>query len=71
MPLPGSRDGPALIEALAKSLSRCDLTREEATRLLEEPETMHALLEAASTLRDRAWGRTVTGRTTRQPPGWT
>src|SRR3989442_12111716 len=60
MPLPGSRDGPALIEALAKPLSGCDLTHEEATRLLENPETMPALLEAASALRDRAWGRTVT-----------
>src|SRR2546429_37021 len=60
MPLSGPRDGTPLTEALGKPLSRCDLTREEATRLLEEPETMHALLEAASTLRDRAWGRTVT-----------
>src|SRR5437660_5004170 len=60
MPLPGSRDGPALIEALAKPLSRCDLTREEATRLLEEPELTSALLATASALRDRAWGRTVT-----------
>jgi len=60
MPLPGSCDGPALIEALAKPLSGCDLTREEATRLLETPETMPALLEAAGALRDRAFGRTVT-----------
>src|SRR3989454_6089680 len=60
MPPPGSRDGPALIGALAKPFSGCDLTHEEATRLLENRETMPALLEVASALRDRAWGRTVT-----------
>src|SRR6059058_1201236 len=60
MPLPGSRGGPALIEALAKPLAGRDLTREEATRLLETAETMPALLEVASTRRDRGWGRTVT-----------
>src|SRR5437867_5387175 len=60
MPLPGSRGGPALIEALAKPLAGRDLTREEATRLLETAETMPALLEVASVQRDRAWGRTVT-----------
>src|SRR5205823_1025973 len=47
MPLPGSRGGPALIEALAKPLAGRDLTREEATRLLETAETMPALLELA------------------------
>src|SRR5207253_8093415 len=60
MPLPGSRGGPALIDALAKPLAGRDLTREEATRLLETAETMAALLEVASVQRDRAWGRTVT-----------
>src|SRR5438552_1277131 len=60
MPLPGSRGGPALIDALAKPLAGRDLTREEATRLLETAETMAALLEVASVQRDRSWGRTVT-----------
>src|SRR5207249_2291822 len=44
MPLPGSRGGPALIEALAKPLAGSDLTREEATRLLETAETVQDLL---------------------------
>ena len=56
----GSRGGPAPIDALAKPLAGRDLTREEATRLLETAETMPALLEVASTRRDRGWGRTVT-----------
>src|SRR5437870_498555 len=56
----GSRGGPAPIDALAKPLAGRDLTREEATRLLETAETMAALLEVASVQRDRAWGRTVT-----------
>src|SRR5207244_1163160 len=43
----GSRGGPAPIDALAKPLAGRDLTREEATRLLETEEPMAALLEVA------------------------
>jgi FO synthase len=51
----------ALQEALAKPLADEDLTRSEAIALLEGPEeTFTALLAAAATRRDRAWGRTVT-----------
>src|SRR5213080_870604 len=60
MPLSGSRNGPALTEALGKPLSGFDLTRDEATALLDTVETMPALLEAAAGRRDRTWGRTVT-----------
>ena len=50
----------ALTEALGKPLSGFDLTRDEATALLDTVETMPALLEAAAGRRDRTWGRTVT-----------
>ena len=50
----------ALTEALRKPLSGFDLTRDEATALLDTVETMPALLEAAAGRRDRTWGRTVT-----------
>src|SRR5213595_1108773 len=50
----------ALTEALGKPLSGFDLTRDEATALLDTVETMPALLETAAGRRDRTWGRTVT-----------
>ena len=50
----------ALTEALGKPLSGFDLTRDEATALLDTVETMPALLEAAAGRRDRTWGKTVT-----------
>ena len=50
----------ALREALSKPLAGEGLTREEAVGLLAAPELTAELLAAASALRDRAWGRTVT-----------
>src|SRR5213594_3677480 len=50
----------ALREALLKPLAGEELTRDEAVALLATPELTAELLAAASALRDRAWGRTVT-----------
>ncbi len=50
----------ALREAVAKPLAGDDLTRDEAIALLSDPDLSEHLLVAAATLRDRAWGRTVT-----------
>src|SRR5262245_54662483 len=50
----------ALREALAKPLGGFDLTRDEAVALLATPALTEDLLATASTLRDRAWGRTLT-----------
>ncbi len=50
----------ALRDALLKPLAGYELTRDEAVDLLATPELTGALGAAAGTLRDRAWGRTVT-----------
>jgi FO synthase len=50
----------ALREALGKALAGEDLTRAEATALLTDGPLTAELLATAGTLRDRAWGRTVT-----------
>jgi FO synthase len=59
-----SRGAPAateaLREALAKRLAGEELTRDEAVDLLAATELTEELLATAGTLRDRAWGRTVT-----------
>src|SRR5438874_4379364 len=60
MPLSGSRNGPALTEALGKPLSGFDLTRDEATALLDTRKTKPEHHEAAAGHRDRTWGRTIT-----------
>src|SRR2546426_5804220 len=47
-------------EALSKPLAGEELTRDDAVGLLATPELTEELLATAGTLRDRAWGRTVT-----------
>src|SRR5437899_7720906 len=52
---------PAMLYmTLHETRAGAELTRGQAIALLAAVETMPALLETASALRDRAWGRTVT-----------
>ncbi len=50
----------ALRDALARALLGADLTRAEATALLDDADATPVLLATAGRRRDRAWGRTVT-----------